>query len=103
MSAPIPIPFIEILIGYIGAAATKSFIIGLNIPGTAGFFVPLDIAHPIWMMGFLIPTCITFSLFGFIIGLWADNFEKLQPTTLVEHVSKAVMDKIQHCAYSRYM
>lgn len=76
MSAPIS--FIEILIGYVGAAASKSFIIGLIILGTAGFFVPLEIAHPIWMMSFLILTCITFSLFGFIIGLWADNFEKLQ-------------------------
>ena len=73
-----PISFLEILIGYVGAAATKSFIIGLIILGTAGFFVPLEIAHPIWMMSFLILTCITFSLFGFIIGLWADNFEKLQ-------------------------
>ncbi len=76
MSAPIS--FIEILIGYVGAAATKSFIIGLIILATAGFFVPLEIAHPVWMMSFLILTCITFSLFGFIIGLWADNFEKLQ-------------------------
>jgi ABC-2 type transport system permease protein len=76
MSAPIS--FIEIIIGYVGAAATKSFIIGLIILATAGFFVPLHIAHPVWMMSFLILTCITFSLFGFIIGLWADNFEKLQ-------------------------
>lgn len=76
MSAPIS--FFEILIGYVGAAATKSMIIGLVILGTAGFFVPLNIAHPVWMMGFLILTCISFSLFGFIIGLWATNFEKLQ-------------------------
>ena len=76
MSAPIS--FLEILIGYVGAAATKSFIIGLIILATAGFFVPLDIAHPFIMMTFLILTCISFSLFGFIIGLWADNFEKLQ-------------------------
>lgn len=73
-----PVSFVEILIGYVGAAATKSFIIGLIILGTAGFFVPLEIAHPVWMMGFLILTCISFSLFGFIIGLWATNFEKLQ-------------------------
>jgi ABC-2 type transport system permease protein len=73
-----PISFIEILIGYVGAAATKSLIIGLIILATAGFFVPLEVAHPFWMMAFLILTCITFSLFGFIIGLWADNFEKLQ-------------------------
>jgi len=76
MSAPIS--FVEILIGYVGAAATKSFIIGLVILVTAGFFVPLKIAHPIWMMAFLILTCISFSLFGFIIGLWATSFEKLQ-------------------------
>ena len=76
LSAPISIS--EILIGYVGAAATKSLIIGLIILGTAGFFVPLEIAHPFWMMGFLVLTCISFSLFGFIIGLWADNFEKLQ-------------------------
>ena len=76
MSAPIS--FFEILVGYVGAAATKSLIIGLIILATAGFFVPLHIAHPVWMAGFLVLTCISFSLFGFIIGLWADNFEKLQ-------------------------
>ncbi|MCK5480869.1 MAG: ABC transporter permease [Gammaproteobacteria bacterium] len=73
-----PISMTEILIGYVGAAASKSLMIGLIILGTAGFFVPLEIAHPVWMAGFLILTCISFSLFGFIIGLWADNFEKLQ-------------------------
>jgi len=76
MSAPVS--FFEILLGYVGAAATKSLIIGLIILATAGFFVPLEIIHPVWMMAFLILTCISFSLFGFIIGLWADNFEKLQ-------------------------
>ena len=76
MSAPIS--FIEILIGYVGAAASKSLIIGIIILFTASFFVELKIAHPLWMTAFLILTCITFSLFGFIIGLWADNFEKLQ-------------------------
>jgi len=76
MSAPIS--FLEILIGYVGAAATKSLIIGVIILFTAGFFVDLEIKHPIWMMAFLILTCISFSLFGFIIGLWATNFEKLQ-------------------------
>lgn len=75
MSAPIS--FLEILLGYVGAAATKSLIIGLIILATAGLFVPLEIAHPVWMMAFLILTCISFSLFGFIIGLWADTFEKL--------------------------
>lgn len=73
-----PISFVEILIGYVGAAATKSFIIGLVILATAGFFVPLEIAHPWWMLLFLVLTCISFSLFGFIIGLWATDFEKLQ-------------------------
>ncbi|MGD8569061.1 MAG: ABC transporter permease [Gammaproteobacteria bacterium] len=73
-----PVSFVEIVIGYVGAAATKSFIIGLIILGTAGFFVPLHVAHPLWMLGFLIVTCISFSLFGFIIGLWATDFEKLQ-------------------------
>jgi ABC-2 type transport system permease protein len=76
LSAPISV--VEIVIGYVGAAATKSFIIGLIILATAGFFVPLHIAHPFWMLGFLVLTCITFSLFGFLIGLWATNFEKLQ-------------------------
>jgi ABC-2 type transport system permease protein len=73
-----PVSFFEIMLGYVGAAATKSLIIGLIILVTAGFFVPLEIAHPVWMTGFLILTCISFSLFGFIIGLWADSFEKLQ-------------------------
>ena len=73
-----PISFVEILLGYVGAAATKSLIIGLIILATAGFFVPLEIAHPVWMAGFLILTCVAFSLFGFIIGLWAKDFEKLQ-------------------------
>jgi len=76
MSAPIS--FFEILIGYVGAAATKSFILGVLILITATFFVDLRIAHPFWMIGFFLLTCISFSLFGFIIGLWADNFEKLQ-------------------------
>lgn len=76
MSAPVS--FFEILLGYVGAAATKSLIIGLIILATAGFFVPLEIAHPVWMTAFLVLTCISFSLFGFIIGLWADDFEKLQ-------------------------
>ncbi|MBL6999146.1 MAG: ABC transporter permease [Gammaproteobacteria bacterium] len=81
MSAPIS--FYEILIGYVGAAATKSLIIGLIILLTAGFFVDLQIAHPVWMVTFLILTCISFSLFGFIIGLWATNFEKLQIVPLL--------------------
>jgi ABC-2 type transport system permease protein len=76
MSAPIS--FVEILLGYVGAAATKSLVIGVIILATAGLFVPLEIAHPFWMAGFLVLTCIAFSLFGFIIGLWAKDFEKLQ-------------------------
>ncbi|MCH8104048.1 MAG: ABC transporter permease [Proteobacteria bacterium] len=76
MSAPIS--FFEIIVGYVGAAATKSLILGVIILITANLFVDLHIAHPFWMMTFLILTCISFSLFGFIIGLWATNFEKLQ-------------------------
>jgi len=73
-----PLSFFEALIGYVGAAATKSFTIGCIILLTANLFVDLQIQHPIWMFTFLILTCISFSLFGFIIGLWADSFEKLQ-------------------------
>jgi ABC-2 type transport system permease protein len=73
-----PISPTEILLGYVGAAATKSIIIGFIILLTASFFVPLQIQHPFWMLAFLILTCVSFSLFGFIIGLWADNFEQLQ-------------------------
>ena len=73
-----PISFVEIALGYVGAAASKSIILGLIILATAGLFVPLHIAHPVWMVLFLVLTAITFSLFGFIIGVWADNFEKLQ-------------------------
>jgi ABC-2 type transport system permease protein len=73
-----PISSTEIVMGYVGSAATKSIILGLIILATAGFFVPLEIAHPFWMMTFLVLTAITFSLFGFLIGIWADNFEKLQ-------------------------
>jgi len=73
-----PVSYFEIVLGYVGAAATKSMILGLIILATAGFFVPLHIAHPLWMVLFLILTSITFSLFGFIIGIWADNFEKIQ-------------------------
>jgi len=76
LSAPIS-PF-EIVLGYVGAAATKSVILGLIILATASLFVPIRIAHPVWMIGFLVLTAVTFSLFGFIIGIWADGFEKLQ-------------------------
>jgi len=76
MSAPIS--FFEIIVGYVGAAASKSLILGTIILITANLFVDLQVAHPVWMVAFLILTCISFSLFGFIIGLWASNFEKLQ-------------------------
>jgi ABC-2 type transport system permease protein len=72
------VSYLEIVIGYVGAAATKSIILGVIILATAGLFVPLRIAHPFWMFGFLILTSVAFSLFGFIIGIWADNFERLQ-------------------------
>jgi ABC-2 type transport system permease protein len=78
-----PISPIEIMLGYVGAAATKSIILGLIILATAGLFVPLKIAHPVWMVVFLLLTAVTFSLLGFIIGLWADGFEKLQIVPLL--------------------
>ena len=81
LSAPIS-PF-EIVIGYVGAAATKSILLGLIILATASLFVPLRIDHPLWMLLFLVLTAATFSLFGFIIGIWADNFEKLQLVPLL--------------------
>ena len=71
------------MLGYVGAAATKSIILGLIILATAGLFVPLRIAHPVWMVAFLVLTAVTFSLFGFIIGIWADGFEKLQIVPLL--------------------
>jgi ABC-2 type transport system permease protein len=73
-----PVSYIEIVIGYVGAAATKSVILGLIILATAGLFVPLEVAHPILMVLFLVLTAFTFSLFGFILGIWAEGFEKLQ-------------------------
>ncbi len=78
-----PISYIEIVLGYVGAAATKSIILGLIILATAGLFVPLRIVHPFWMVAFLLLTAVTFSLFGFIIGIWADGFEKLQVIPLL--------------------
>lgn len=73
-----PISYIEIILGYVGAAASKSIILGTLILVTARFFVAYEIEHPVWMIGFLVLTAISFSLFGFIIGVWADGFEKLQ-------------------------
>ena len=73
-----PVSAFEIVLGYVGAAATKSIVLALIILATAGFFVPLRIAHPFWMLGFLLLTAATFSLLGFVIGIWADGFEQLQ-------------------------
>jgi ABC-2 type transport system permease protein len=73
-----PISFFEIVLGYVGAAATKSIILGIVILATSFLFVPLHIAHPFWMPAFMVLTSVTFSLLGFIIGIWADGFEKLQ-------------------------
>jgi ABC-2 type transport system permease protein len=78
-----PVSYIEIVLGYVGAAATKSVILGLLILATASLFVPLQIAHPVWMITFLVLTALSFSLFGFIIGIWADGFEKLQVIPLL--------------------
>lgn len=78
-----PVSYFEIIAGYVGAAATKSLIIGCIILFTASFFVDMQIIHPLWMLTFLLLTCISFSLFGFIIGLWANNFEKLQVIPLL--------------------
>ncbi|HLS51207.1 MAG TPA: ABC transporter permease [Burkholderiaceae bacterium] len=78
-----PVSYTEITIGYVGAAASKSLILAAIILLTASFFVPMQVDHPIWMIVFLILTAITFSLFGFIIGIWADGFEKLQLVPLL--------------------
>jgi len=78
-----PISTAEIIIGYVGAAASKSIILGVLILITARFFVDYQIEHPLWMIGFLALTAVTFSLFGFIIGIWADGFEKLQIVPLM--------------------
>jgi len=73
-----PISYVEIVLGYVGAAATKSIVLGILILVTARFFVDYEVVHPFWMIGFLALTAVTFSLFGFILGIWADGFEKLQ-------------------------
>lgn len=78
-----PVSYREIVLSYVGAAATKSILLGLIILATARLFVPLQVLHPIWMLLFLLLTAVTFSLFGFIIGIWADNFEKLQLVPLL--------------------
>ena len=73
-----PVNFLEIVLGYVGAAATKALFIGIVILGTSAFFVDLNIQHPLAMLAFLVLTCVSFALFGFIIGIWAGNFEQLQ-------------------------
>ena len=78
-----PVSFVEIIVSYVGAAATKSVILALIILATAAMIVPLSIEHPVWMVVFLLLTAVTFSLFGFIIGIWADGFEKLQAIPLL--------------------
>lgn len=78
-----PVSYLEVVIGYVGAAATKSTILGIIILLTARLFVDYDVLHPVWMVAFLILTSITFSLLGFIIGIWADTFEKLQIVPLM--------------------
>ena len=78
-----PVSYLEIVLSYVGAAATKSILLGLIILITSGLFVPLHVAHPFWMFLFLVLTSITFSLVGFIIGIWADGFEKLQVVPLL--------------------
>jgi len=78
-----PVSYLEALIGYVGAAATKSVMLGILILLTARLFVPYHVLHPVWMAGFLILTAVTFSLFGFIIGLWAESFEQLQIVPLM--------------------
>jgi len=78
-----PVSPLEVVIGYVGAAATKSVMLGVLILATARVFVPYEIAHPLWMAVFLLLTSVTFSLFGFVIGLWADDFQKLQVIPLM--------------------
>ena len=78
-----PVNWVEVLLGYVGAAASKSLLVAVLILVTARAFVPYEIAYPVWMVGFLVLTAVTFCLFGFIIGLWADNFQKLQVVPLL--------------------
>lgn len=78
-----PVSAAEIVLGYVGAAATKSIVLGVIILATARLFVPLHVDHPVWMVAFLVLTAVTFSLIGFIIGVWADGFEKLQIVPLL--------------------
>ncbi len=78
-----PVSYVEVLIGYVGAAATKSVMLGLLILATARVFVPYEVLHPLWMVAFLVLTAVTFSMLGFIIGVWAGSFEQLQVVPLM--------------------
>ena len=78
-----PVSFVEVLLGYVGAAASKSLLLGVLILVTARFFVAYEIQHPLWMLAFLVLTALSFSLFGFVIGVWADSFQKLQVIPLL--------------------
>lgn len=78
-----PVALVEVVVGYIGAAASKSLMLGVLILATARMFVPYHVVHPVWMVAFLVLTSVTFSTFGFIIGLWADSFQKLQTIPLM--------------------
>jgi ABC-2 type transport system permease protein len=78
-----PVSFVEVVLGYVGAAASKSIMLGALILLTARMFVPYEVQHPVWMVTFLLLTSLTFSMFGFIIGLWADSFQKLQTIPLM--------------------
>ena len=78
-----PVSYVEIVLGYVGEAASKSIILGLVVLATANLFVPMTILHPFWMLTFLVLTAVTFSLFGFVIGIWADSIEKLQTVPLL--------------------
>jgi ABC-2 type transport system permease protein len=78
-----PVSYLEIVAGFVGAAATKSFIIGMIILATSAFFVPLQVLHPFWMLSFLVLTCVSFSLLGFILAIWARSFEQLQIVPLL--------------------
>ena len=80
-----PVSSFEIVLGYVGAAATKSIILGLIILATSALFVPLQIAHPVWMLAFLVLTSVSFSLFGFILGVWADGFEQAANRAAAHH------------------
>ena len=103
LSAPISV--FEIVAGYVGAAATKSLILGLIILTTARLFVDFNIMHPFWMLAFLTLTALTFSLFGFMIGVWADGFEKLQKLKFFQKVvpqAHALRDRINHALSMLY-